>query len=174
MALTMFAAGLSFSIPDDNSAHFILLASMIYLFCAEYSPGMGPVPNTYCAEVFPLSHREVGMSMAVATANFWASVLSVTFPRMLTALKPQGAFILYAFLNLLAALLVFLFVPETRQKTLDELDDVFSIPSRRFLKYQITEYLPWVTRYYILRQKQAELRPLTLTEEYRELDQDDY
>jgi hypothetical protein len=54
MAATMLAAGLSFNIPADNPAHFGLLATLIYLFCALYSPGMGPVPSTYSAEVFPL------------------------------------------------------------------------------------------------------------------------
>lgn len=132
-----------------------------------------PVPNTYSAEVFPLSHRELGMSFAVATANFWAAVLSLTFPRILTSLGSPGAFGLYAGLNVLAVALIFLFVPETRLKTLDELDDVFSIPTRTFIKYQITEYLPWWTRRYVMRQKEAYLRPLGGGEEYRELGQDE-
>ena len=56
----------------------------------------------YSAEVFPLSHREVGMSWAVATNNFWAAVLSLTLPRMLKAMKPQGVFGFYAGLNVIA------------------------------------------------------------------------
>lgn len=173
MAVTMLAAGLSFIIPTENSAHFYILASMIYLFCLEYSPGMGPVPNTYCSEVFPLSHREVGMSSSVAVASIWATVLSFTFPRLLTALQPQGSFELYALLNVVAVILVFLFVPETRKKSLDELDDVFAISSRSFIRHQLTEYLPWFVRRYVFRQKQAHLRPLDPTDEYRKLDQDD-
>ena len=35
---------------------------------------------------------EVGMAWAVATCLFWAAVLSITFPRMLAAMTPQGAF----------------------------------------------------------------------------------
>ncbi|KAF2097009.1 MFS transporter [Rhizodiscina lignyota] len=173
MALTMFAAGLSFSIPEDNPAHFALLATMIYLFCAEYSPGMGPVPSAYSAEVFPLSNRDVGMSLAVATANVWAAVLSLTFPRIMEALRPQGAFTLYAALNVVAVILVFFFVPETKRKSLEELDEVFSVPTRTFVRYQTTEYLPWFVRRYILRQKGAELRPLGLGGEYRQVGQED-
>ncbi|KIW69014.1 hypothetical protein PV04_04918 [Phialophora macrospora] len=172
MAVTMLATGLSFNIPADNPGHFGVLVALIYLFCALYSPGMGPVPNAYSAEVFPLSHREVGMSFAVATANFWAAVLSLTFPRILTSLKSQGAFVLYAALNVVAAILIFLFLPETRLKTLDELDGVFSISTRAFVKYQITEYLPWFTKRYVLRQNYADLRPLTLEGGYCELVQD--
>ena len=113
------------------------------------------------------------MSFAVATANFWATILSLTFPRLLTALQSQGAFVLYAGLNVVAFVLVFLCLPETRLKTLDDLDEVFSIPTRTFIKYQTTEYLPWFVKRYVLRQKNADLRPLVVEGEYRELVQDE-
>jgi hypothetical protein len=120
------------------------------IFDAFYSPGEGPVPPTYSAEVFPLSHQEVGMSWAVATNNFWASVLSLTFPRMLLALTPQGAFGFYAGLNLVALLLIFLFLPETKQRTLEELDYVFAVPTRTHAMFQITKVLPWWFRRWAL------------------------
>ncbi len=41
MAITMLAASLSFNIPARSPAHFGVLATLIYLFCALYSPGMG-------------------------------------------------------------------------------------------------------------------------------------
>jgi sugar porter (SP) family MFS transporter len=151
MALTMLATSLTFSLPETSPARFGLLAATIYLFCAEYSPGMGPVPNPYAAEVFPLSHREIGMSFAVSVANVWASVLSLTFPSILTLLRPQGAFTLYACLNVLAFVLVFLFVPETRMKTLDELDDVFSVPTRVFVRQHTMACMPrWIRRHVLL------------------------
>jgi sugar porter (SP) family MFS transporter len=173
MGATMLAAALSFNIPSENPAHLGVLACTIYLFCAEYSPGMGPVPVAYSAEIFPISHREVGMSFAVSAANIWASLLSLTFPSILLALKPRGAFSLYAFLNVLAFVLVFLFVPETKMRTLEELDEVFSISSRRFVKHQTSEYLPWWTKRYVFRRKQAELRSLESTTDYGEVDQDE-
>ena len=57
MAWTLLAAGLCFLIPQSSKAHLGLVAMFIYLFAAFYSPGEGPVPSTYSAEVFPLSHR---------------------------------------------------------------------------------------------------------------------
>lgn len=101
---------------------------------------MGPVPAPYCAEVFPLSHRELGMSFAVSVANTWAAVLSLTFPLLLAALGPAGAFGLYAGLNMVAYLLVFLFVPETRLKSLDELDEVFSVRTRDFMRRNVVSF----------------------------------
>jgi len=85
MCWTLLAAGLCFYIPEQSPAHLGLIAFFVYLFDAFYSPGEGPVPFTYSAEVFPLSHREVGMSWAVCTNNFWATVVSLTFPRQLNA-----------------------------------------------------------------------------------------
>jgi len=58
MAWTLLAAGFSFYIPSSNKeAHLGVIALFIFLFAAFYSPGEGPVPFTYSAEVFPLSHR---------------------------------------------------------------------------------------------------------------------
>lgn len=102
MFWALLVAGMCYYIPRDSPAHLGLIAFFVYLFGAFYSPGMGPVPFTYSAEVFPLSHREVGMSWAVATNNFWASILSLTLPRMLKVMRPQGVFGFYAGLNVVA------------------------------------------------------------------------
>ncbi|KAL6851776.1 sugar transporter domain-containing protein [Trichoderma novae-zelandiae] len=156
MFWTLLAAGLCYLIEPDvvnSTPRIAAVATFVYLFAAFYSPGEGPVPFMYSAEVFPLSHREIGMSWAVATNNFWASVLSLTFPRMLTAMSATGAFSFYAGLNLIALALIFLFVPETKQKTLEELDYVFSVSDRRHARYQLTEVLPWWFKRYVCFQK---------------------
>ncbi|KAJ5048539.1 hypothetical protein NUH16_007044 [Penicillium rubens] len=151
MCWTLLAAGFCFWIPTSSNAHIGMIAFFVYLFDAFYSPGEGPVPFTYSAEVFPLSHREVGMAWAVATNNFWASVLSLTFPWMLRAFSPQGAFGFYAGLNLVAFALIFFFMPETMQRSLEELDYV----------------LPWWIKKYVLMRKDAVCPELyQVTEDY--------
>jgi len=160
MAWTLLAAGFCFLIPKDSTAHIALIALFIYLFAAFYSPGEGPVPFTYSAEVFPLSHREVGMGWAVATCLFWAAVLSISFPAILAAFTATGAFGFYAGLNVCAFVMIFLFVPETKQRTLEELDYIFAVPNRKFISYQTGQVLPWWIQRYVLRQKNAKLAPL--------------
>jgi hypothetical protein len=92
------------------------------------------------------------MAFAVATNNFWASVLSLTLPRMLKALTPTGVFGFYAGLNFLAFWMIFFWVPETKQRTLEELDYVFAVPTRTHQKYQVTKAAPyWVKRYALFR-----------------------
>jgi len=160
MAWTLLAAGFCFKIPIENKAHLGLVAFFIYLFAAFYSPGEGPVPFTYSAEVFPLSHREVGMGWAVATCLFWAAVLSISFPAILQAFGATGAFGFYAGLNVCAFFMIFLFVPETKQRTLEELDYIFAVPSRKFMKYQTGTALPWWCKRWLLFKKGERLPPL--------------
>lgn len=143
MAITMGIAGASFSISEEHSKlRFGLTTSMIYLFCLLYSPGMGPVPTVYSAEVFPLSHRELGTSSAVAVTNLFAALLSLTFPWLLKSLGNTWSFLLYAALNVVAFGLVFLFVPETKRRTLQELDEVFEVPTKSFILERIHR-IPW-------------------------------
>ncbi|KAK3678994.1 hypothetical protein LTR78_001447 [Recurvomyces mirabilis] len=152
MAWSLLTAGLCFLITNQE-AHLATVALFIFIFGAFYSPGEGPVPFTYSAEVFPLSHREVGMSWAVATNNFWASVLSMSLPRILAAFTPAGTFGFYAGLNVVAFFLIFFFLPETQQRTLEELDYVFGVTTRRHAAFQAKEMFPWWFRRWILWRK---------------------
>ena len=70
---------------------------------------------------------------------------------MVAAMSVTGAFSFYAGLNLVALLLIFLFVPETKQRTLEELDYIFAIPTRTFIKHQTGTVLPWWIKTWIFR-----------------------
>ena len=91
MAIFLFFTGFSFWIPNKE-AKIACIALGIYLFGIVYSPGEGPVPFTYSAEAYPLYVRTYGMSLATATTWFFNGLLSITWPSLLVAFKPQGAF----------------------------------------------------------------------------------
>ena len=56
--------------------------------------------------------------------------------------------------------MIFLFVPETKQRTLEELDYVFAVPTRVHAKYQLTQALPYFFKRWICMNKNAKLEPL--------------
>lgn len=93
------------------------------------------------------------MSWAVATNNFWAAILSITFPRMLQAFGPTGSFGFYAGLNIIAMIAIFLWLPETKQRSLEELIHVFAVSTTRHMSYQATEVLPWWFKTWVLFRK---------------------
>ncbi|KAE8445497.1 hypothetical protein EG329_013387 [Mollisiaceae sp. DMI_Dod_QoI] len=151
MSLCLFFTGFSFWIPSSSKAQIACVSLGLYLFGVVYSPGEGPVPFTYSAEAYPLYIRGLGMSLATATTWFFNFVLSVTWPSLLKAFKPQGAFSWYAVWNLIGFVGVLLFVPETKAKTLEELDQVFGVRTRDHAAYGIRQFVYFFKRY-LLRQ----------------------
>ena len=140
----MALAGLSFTLPK-GTPQFVLLAGLIYLFCALYSPGMGPVPVAYSAEVYPLHVREVGMSFAISTASTWATILSLTFPALLNGIGEVSTFELYAVLHVVAWCLCWTFVREVKGIGLEEMDAVFESSPATFVRERWEEGL-WSRR----------------------------
>ncbi|TVY44749.1 putative polyol transporter [Lachnellula occidentalis] len=160
MAWSLVAIGLS-SLITAPKAHLGMMAFFVYVFTAFYSPGEGPVPFTYSAEVFPLSHREVGMGLSVAVNLLWAAILGITLPKMKDSMGILGFFVFYAGITVVALIMIFLWVPETKQRTLEELDYVFGVPTRTHMHYQLTRALPWwIKRYVLMRRKTPDLEPL--------------
>ena len=143
-------AGVSIGICTQSPLYLIFWTYVAQdLFAIFYSPGEGPVPFTYSAEVFPLYIRDIGMSFATATTWFWNFVLSVTWPSMSLAFKPQGAFGWYAAWCLILWVLILLFVRETKGKTLEELDQVFAVPARVHAAYGLRQ-IPYGIKKFIL------------------------
>ncbi|KAI1646487.1 uncharacterized protein F4817DRAFT_316729 [Daldinia loculata] len=154
MSLFLFFTGFSFWIPESSTAHIGCIALGIYLFGVVYSPGEGPVPFTYSAEAYPLYIRPIGMSLATATTWLFNSVISLTWPALLQAWTPQGAFSWYATWNIAGFFLVLFFLPETKEKTLEELDAVFNVPLRSLVRYGADQFL-YFWGHYIFRRNIA-------------------
>jgi hypothetical protein len=74
---------------------------------------------------------------------------------MLRALTPTGAFGAYAGFNVIALILIFFFVPETKQLTLEELDQVFNVKTGDYARYQSGTVLPhWFRRWFLFKKNE--------------------
>ena len=72
------------------------------------------MPSIYFSEAFPTSHREIGAAFTICINNSVGSALSLTFPSLLARLGATGAFGFYAGLNIVAFIVIFFIVPETK------------------------------------------------------------
>ncbi|KAM5545339.1 hypothetical protein V8D89_000952 [Ganoderma adspersum] len=159
MAAMLLMTGFAFWIPTSSPAHVGVIALGIYLFTAAYSPGEGPVPFTYSAEAFPLYVRDIGMSMATALLWFFNFVIALTVPALLGAWTPQGTFGWFAAWNIFGFFAALLFVPETKALSLEELDQVFSVPTHTHAAYQIKAFGHRFNKH-VLRRKVGAMPPL--------------
>lgn len=160
MGAFLFLTGFSFWIdkeahPDGRIGSICL---GIYLFTIFYSFGSGVVTFPYTAECFPLYIRTLGTSIMIGNLWFWNFILAITWPSLLDAFKPQGAFGWYAGWNFVGFFLVLWFLPETKSLTLEELDEVFDVPAMVHARYQTVEL--WHSfQIYILRRKNVIRQP---------------
>lgn len=158
LSITLLWTGMSFFIQEEKK-RVAMVATGMYLFEIFYSPGEGPVPFTYSAEAFPMHVRDVGMSWATATTWCFNFIISFTWPSLQRVFTTPGAFSWYAAWCLILWVLILLFVPETKALTLEELDHVFSISTRRHMSYQAKNAI-WHFKTWILRRKLEPLPPL--------------
>ena len=99
---------------------WVLLFTLCYV--AAFAMAMGPVVWVIMAEIFPTQIR--GRAMSIATVCLWTACYAVsqTFPWMLKHLEGPLTFWFYAAMCLLAVLFVAFCVPETKGRTLEEIE----------------------------------------------------
>ena len=115
------------NIPDDHSprASWLALASLV-TFMAGFALGWGPIAYMVVSEVVPTRARAtVG---GIGTALNWTIAFLVTylFHDFNLALSYYGTFWLYASFSLASLIFVAVFLPETKGRTLEEIEQYFS------------------------------------------------
>ncbi|MEA2429365.1 MAG: hypothetical protein QOF37_2993 [Thermoleophilaceae bacterium] len=116
--------------PGDPAAVITLLC--LAGFIASFAATWGPVVWVLLPEVLPLNVR--GTAMGVALFLHWGANFAVaqTFPIMLKAWGPGPVFLGYAAMGVLAFLFVKRLVPETKGRSLEEIEgDLHKGPSGR-------------------------------------------
>jgi len=124
MAVSMIALGFFFYLQQVGFAALVFMLTYV----ASFAVSWGPVTWVLLSEIFP--NRIRGRAMAVAVAAQWISnyLVSWTFPMMdkssfLNSIFHQGfSYWIYGIMSLLAAWFVWKLVPETRNKTLEEME----------------------------------------------------
>lgn len=100
----------------------------ILLFVAAFAVAMGPIPWIVNSEIFPTKLR--GRAMAAAIFMLWLADFAVTqtFPRLRESAGPAATFWIYAGCSLLSTVFVAWLVPETKGRTLEEIERSWKIP----------------------------------------------
>lgn len=109
-------------IPNHAASYTIIL--FVYAFVASFAFSWGPTTWLYCTEIFPLSMRAKGTSLT--TAAIWVTNCLVSFAVPLFLEKiTYGTYLIFGSLCFIMAILTFLFYPETKGRSLEEMDVIF-------------------------------------------------
>jgi len=116
------------SVRLPSSCSYLVVAALM-AYVSGYQVGFGPISWLMISEVFPLKVRGPAMSIA-CLLNFGSNILvTLTLNALLEALTPPGVFFLYAALTVVALGFIATVVPETKGKTLEEIE-VMLAPKR--------------------------------------------
>ncbi|KAI0234429.1 Proton myo-inositol cotransporter [Lamellibrachia satsuma] len=103
-----------------------LVGLILYLIC--FAPGMGPMPWTVNSEIYPIWARSTGNSAATFVNWVFNLAVSMSFLSLTEVLTKEGTFGLYAGLACLGLIFIAFFLPETKGKSLEEVEGVFAKP----------------------------------------------
>ncbi|TVY28380.1 MFS glucose transporter [Lachnellula hyalina] len=109
--------------PTHTSAGWASIA-FIWLFAVNFAYSWGPVTWVLTQEIFPNSMRSRGVAIVASTNWMFNFVIGLTTRDMLDSMK-YGTYIFFAAFCAGGAIFVWLLVPETKNKTLEELDIYF-------------------------------------------------
>ncbi len=127
MAISMFALGTTFFMESVGIGALVFML----LYVASFAMSWGPVCWVLLSEIFPNKIR--GRALAVAVAAQWIAnyLVSWTFPMMdkntylLEKFNHGFAYWIYGVMGVLAMWLVWKYVPETKGKTLEEVEKIW-------------------------------------------------
>ncbi|KAG8901791.1 hypothetical protein FRC01_009744 [Tulasnella sp. 417] len=100
------------------------MAGLLYIYCVAYSFGWGPLPWVYVSDIFPNRTRHYGLAFASATQWLFNFVISKITPTLVSKLGWK-LFIMFATINVLGMGTFSLLIPETKGKSLEEMDIIF-------------------------------------------------
>jgi len=127
----------SAGLPALSKSEGIISLMGILIFIASFAMSMGPVVWVLLSEIFPNKIRSIAMSIAVAAQWFANYLVSQSFPMIVDSdankLQIDGGvwnnslpYFIFSFFIVFIIIFVWKFIPETKGKTLEEMEALFN------------------------------------------------
>ncbi|KAL4804620.1 general substrate transporter [Aspergillus unguis] len=111
------------ALVDNKSAGWAAIA-FVYIYDVNFSYSFAPIGWVLPSEIFPLSIRSKAISITTSATWMCNFIIGLITPDMLESIS-WGTYIFFAAFCLLALGFTFFFIPETRGKTLEDMDLIF-------------------------------------------------
>ncbi len=114
----------SISVCETESFGFLAIVSLI-IFVGSFSLGWGPIPWSSMSELLPTRVRSLAGSVTAFINWTFAVIITVAFQHYSEKVTPAGTWWSFSFVMLLSIVFVILFLPETKGRTLEEIQQHF-------------------------------------------------
>ena len=118
MAVALALIGVAFY----QKAASVMVFYEVIAYVVSFGIGLGPVMWLLISEIYPTKIR--GKAMSLATLSVWGAnwVVAATFLSLLNHAGPAKTFWLYACICVAAFIFCYIFVPETKGRTLEAIE----------------------------------------------------
>ncbi|CEN60915.1 Putative Sugar transporter [Aspergillus calidoustus] len=99
----------------------------VYLYGLIYCATWQGITWVVCSEIFPIDVRMLCVAITTADQWLWSFIISRSTPYMITSLG-YGTYFFFASLMICMGFWAWFFVPETKGKTLEEMEALFGAP----------------------------------------------
>ncbi|XP_029129625.1 probable polyol transporter 4 isoform X2 [Cajanus cajan] len=125
MTLCLFSIGASLSLFSQGS--FVIALAILFVCgnVAFFSVGLGPVCWVVTSEIFPLRLRAQASALGAVRNRVCSGLVAMSFLSVSRAITVAGAFFVFAAVSSLAIVFVYMFVPETKGKSLEQIEIMF-------------------------------------------------
>jgi Sugar (and other) transporter len=115
--------------PEEGDYGSWVPATLVVIYVIFNSYGFFMVQGLMLGEMLPARARGPASGITCAIINALLFVTAKTFPWMSKVLQPHGLFLLFGLMTVAGTVFAHLFVPETKGRTLAEVEEHFSGPS---------------------------------------------
>lgn len=124
--ICMYIVALAFQIGVNSHQQLALIGLFGYLLFFGF--GLSPGPWVVNSEIYPVHVR--GLGNAAATTTNWVAnyLVSASFLTLVHAIGRPGVFVAFGSISLIGALWIFTDLPETANKSLEEIETLFERP----------------------------------------------
>jgi sugar porter (SP) family MFS transporter len=130
MAVSLRVLGYVFRLPGRSGAISEVAVITLMAYVASFAISLGPIFWLLIAEIYPLKIR--GGAEGIAAGANWAAnfLVSLTFLTLVQVCGPSHTFWLYGLLAVAAWIFSYYLVPETKGRTLEEIENSWRLGHR--------------------------------------------
>lgn len=128
MVLSLLALGIGFAQTGNETVVGYISLLSLFTYIASFACSLGPIGWLLNSEIYPLHIR--GRAMGIATSTNWIAnfIVTATFLNLIHFLGKSGTFWLYGAIGFLGIFFIWRWVPETKAKSLEEIEEFWKKP----------------------------------------------
>ena len=118
LIVTLFMVAFSFYSENEQMTRVPIY---LFLYIGFFAFSQGAVIWVFIAEIFPNDLRAIGQSVGSFTHWIMAAIIAAIFPALTAVVGPGNTFALFALMMIFQWIFVFVWMPETKGRTLEDL-----------------------------------------------------